>query len=226
MTAPMLLLILAPIAYLIGSIPFGLLVGLAKGIDVRKAGSGNIGATNVGRLLGKKFFWIVFSLDLLKGMLPSLAAGWLVHFSIEDRSIVTLWMLVAFAPFVGHIFSIFLKFSGGKGVATAGGVLLGIWPYYTLPVVAGIVIFALVYLVFGYISLASIVGAISFVILYIVIGLALGWPIFAQQLPLLICAIGMALAIVIKHRGNIVRLLAGTEPKAKKVAAAGQEPLA
>ncbi|HUB23958.1 MAG TPA: glycerol-3-phosphate 1-O-acyltransferase PlsY [Tepidisphaeraceae bacterium] len=214
MTTAQLLLILAPIAYVAGSIPFGLLVGFSKGIDVRKSGSGNIGATNVGRLLGKKFFWIVFTLDLLKGMLPSLAAGWIAHFEVGDRSIVLLRLLVAFAAVLGHMFSIFLKFKGGKGVATSAGILLGIWPYYTLPALAGIVVFWTVYAIFRYISLASIVGAISFVILYVGFGLAMGWPIFAQQLPLLIGAILLASAIVVKHRGNIVRLLNGTEHKA------------
>src|ERR1700722_7417210 len=192
MTTAQTLLLLAPLAYLVGSIPFGLIVGLANGVDVRKAGSGNIGATNVGRLLGKKFFWIVFSLDLLKGMLPSLAAGWLVHFSVVDRSTVLLWLLVAFAAIVGHMFSLFLKFKGGKGVATSAGVLLGIWPYYTLPAMPAVLIFWIVFAIFGYISLASMIGAAAFVVLYVAIGLGLGWPIFAQQSPLLIAAILLA----------------------------------
>src|SRR5258706_12716884 len=79
MTIAQQLLILTPIAYVLGSVPFGLLVGLAKGIDPRKAGSGNIGATNIGRLLGGRFFAIVFTLDFLKGLLPTLAASWMVH---------------------------------------------------------------------------------------------------------------------------------------------------
>src|ERR1700733_13570147 len=119
------LLLLAPLAYLVGSIPFGLIVGLANGVDVRKAGSGNIGATNVGRLLGKKFFWIVFSLDLLKGMLPSLAAGTVIGFAPGDRPTYILWLLVGFAAIFGHMFSIFLGFKGGKGVSTSAGALLG-----------------------------------------------------------------------------------------------------
>src|SRR5271165_5680271 len=97
MTASAALVLLIPLAYLAGGIPFGLLVGLAKGVDVRTAGSRNIGATNVGRLLGKKFFWIVFVLDLLKGALPTLAAGLLIRHSTGDWRNDLHWMLVGLA---------------------------------------------------------------------------------------------------------------------------------
>src|SRR3954465_4532774 len=103
------LLILLPIAYLMGSVPFGLIVGLAKGVDPRKAGSGNIGATNVGRLLGGRYFALVFTLDLLKGLIPTAAA-------VAASNDVFVWLLVGFATIVGHMFSLFLKFKGGKGV--------------------------------------------------------------------------------------------------------------
>src|SRR5689334_7446409 len=102
------LLLLIPVAYLLGSIPFGLLVGKAKGIDVRTAGSGNIGATNVGRLLGKKFFFLVFFLDLLKSLLPMLIASFVVHRIPEeqrDARMYLLWLLVGFAAVIGHMFS-------------------------------------------------------------------------------------------------------------------------
>jgi acyl phosphate:glycerol-3-phosphate acyltransferase len=214
MTLAHALMALTPLAYIIGSIPFGLLVGWAKGIDVRKAGSGNIGATNVGRLLGRKFFWLVFGLDLLKGLLPSLAAGWILHFSAADRVDFSLWLLVAFAAILGHMFCLFLKFKGGKGVSTSAGALLGIWPYYTLPALAGAAVFAAVYKMFGYISLASMIGAVSFCAAYVLIGLSLGWPILGDQMPLLAAAIILALLIILKHRANIARLLAGTENRA------------
>src|SRR5712691_3843814 len=115
-------LILIPIAYLVGSIPFGLIVGLAKGVDPRKAGSGNIGATNLGRLLGGRFFAIVFTLDFLKGFLPTLAGAWVVHRAGAgniDWVVYLLWLAVGFAAIAGHMFSVFLKFKGGKGVATS-----------------------------------------------------------------------------------------------------------
>src|SRR5438552_15445688 len=114
MTPQHLLLILIPIAYLIGSIPFGLIVGLSKGVDPRQAGSGNIGATNVGRLLGGKFFALVFTLDLLKGLLPMLAAGWIVRrinssgSAMDPRALYCLSLLVGFAAICGHVFTTFL----------------------------------------------------------------------------------------------------------------------
>src|SRR5580658_2649420 len=102
-SAQILLLAFIPAAYLAGSVPFGLVVGLARGIDPRKAGSGNIGATNVGRLLGGRFFALVFTLDLLKGLLPTLAAGAVLHFPRgADPLSYVLWLLVAFATIIGH----------------------------------------------------------------------------------------------------------------------------
>src|SRR3954454_21086531 len=157
MDVPITLLIAA--SYLLGSVPFGLMVGRAKGIDPRTAGSGNIGATNLGRLLGKKFFFLVFTLDMLKGMLPVLAAGLLVHDRPDTQQKFVLWLLVAFAAIAGHMFSIFLGFKGGKGVATSCGVLLGLWPYYTLPGLVSIGSFIVVVYFSRYISLSSIVAA-------------------------------------------------------------------
>src|SRR5258706_11074153 len=129
-----ILLALIPLAYFAGAIPFGLIIARTQGIDPRTAGSGNIGATNVGRLLGGKFFAIVFILDLLKGLLPTLAAdailarfrGNAADYRAEDY---LLWLLVGFAAICGHMFSVFLKFKGGKGVATSAGVILGVYPF-------------------------------------------------------------------------------------------------
>ena len=216
MTPVQMLLILLPVSYLIGAIPFGLIVGLSKGIDVRKAGSGNIGASNVGRLLGKKYFRIVFALDLGKGLLPALAAGFVVHFQATDPTLELLWLIVAYAAMVGHMFSIFLGFKGGKGVATAAGILLGIFPYFTIPVVFGLTLWYVIFKITRYISVASIIGSSSLPVFYIIIGLIARWPVFGRQLPLLIAAILMALMIVVKHRGNIARLMAGTENRAPK----------
>jgi glycerol-3-phosphate acyltransferase PlsY len=213
MTAAQSLLFLTPLAYLSGSIPFGLLVGKAKGIDVRKAGSGNIGATNVGRVLGKKFFWLVFGLDMLKGLVPSLTAGWIIGFSPGDWQDYLLWLIVAFAAILGHVFSVFLRFKGGKGVSTSAGAMVGIWPYFTYPAVAAMAIFTLVFLAFGYISLASMIGAVAFCAAYVAIGSLMGWDIWREQSPLLIATVMLAVLIIYKHRANIRRLVAGTEPK-------------
>src|SRR5689334_25205210 len=122
--------LLVPVAYLLGSIPFGLIVGKSRGVDPRKAGSGNIGATNVGRLLGPRFFWLVFTLDLLKGFSPTLAAYFVLRRWNElppDALTCFVWLLVGFAAIFGHMFSCFLHFRGGKGVATSAGVFLGLF---------------------------------------------------------------------------------------------------
>jgi glycerol-3-phosphate acyltransferase PlsY len=204
---------LVPIAYVVGSIPFGLLVGLAKGIDPRKAGSGNIGATNVGRLLGAKYFALVFTLDLLKGLCPMLAAALLLPPGDRTAATFGLWLLVGFAAIIGHTYSLFLHFKGGKGVATSTGVILGLFPYYTYPTFVAIVVFLIVVKSTRYVSLASIVGSSFFTIAYVAMGLAMGWPIFGAQLPLLLFAFVVAGLIIVRHRANITRLREGTESK-------------
>ncbi len=210
-----LLLLMLPIAYVTGSVPFGLLVGLSKGVDPRKAGSGNIGATNVGRLLGGRYFAIVFILDLLKGMLPMLAAAAMLRapFRGEAMSVgdYALWIAVGFAAIFGHLFSCFLKFKGGKGVATSAGVMLGLFPYFTIPGLLAIFIWLSVFMPSRYVSLASIAGAGAFPLLYVGVGLLRGWPVFGEQWPLLAFSILVAVMIVWKHRSNIARLRAGTE---------------
>jgi glycerol-3-phosphate acyltransferase PlsY len=206
----MLLLALIPIAYVIGSIPFGLVVGLAKGVDPRKAGSGNIGATNVGRLLGGRYFALVFTLDLLKGLIPTALAGVVLR-GASSPADFALWLLVGFAAIAGHMFSLFLKFTGGKGVATSAGVLLGVWPYFTLPGVVAIATFLILFKATRYVSVASMGGAGIFPVAYVIIGLARGQRVFGQQWPLLAFACLVAVLIIYKHRTNIARLRAGTE---------------
>jgi glycerol-3-phosphate acyltransferase PlsY len=218
MTVVQELLILVVAAYLVGSIPFGLVVGLARGVDPRRAGSGNIGATNVGRLLGGRYFALVFSLDLLKGMLPMVAAGCVLHWRAVGAQTYLLWMLVGFAAIVGHLFSVFLRFKGGKGVATSAGVILGLWPYYTLPGIVAAGLFVVLFKKTRYVSLSSMVAAGAFPVLYVIFGEALGWPVLGAQWPLLAFAILVAGLIVWKHRANIARLRAGTEHRFVKQA--------
>jgi glycerol-3-phosphate acyltransferase PlsY len=196
-----------------GAIPFGLLVGLSKGIDPRKAGSGNIGATNVGRLLGGKYFALVFILDVLKGLGPMLAAAWVLHGKANSSNQYVLWLLIAFAAIVGHMFSVFLKFKGGKGVATGAGVALGVFPYFTWAAIIGLTTFYVVFKITRIVSLGSISGAVMLVVSYVVIGLICDWEIFGAQLPLLIFVVLLAGMIIYRHRENIARLRAGTEPK-------------
>ncbi len=192
MTSTTLLLILIPVAYLVGSIPFGLIVGLARGVDVRTAGSGNIGATNVGRLLGKQFFFLVFFLDLLKSLLPMAIASWVVGRIPEaqrDWPLYLAWLLVGFAAVIGHMFSVFLRFKGGKGVATSAGVVLGLYPYFTLAGLAVMGVFVVVFFATRYISLGSIVAACAFPLAYFAIGMMRRWPVLGDQLPLLVFAV-------------------------------------
>lgn len=211
-----ILLILIPAGYLVGSIPFGLLVGLARGVDVRQKGSGNIGATNVGRLLGGKFFALVFALDVLKGMAPMLAAGLVLGFAAHTPLGYLLWLLVGFAAVLGHMFSVFLGFRGGKGVATSTGMMLGLWPYYTLPLLAAAAVFGAAFWRTRIVSLGSILGAITLPIAYAAMGL-LFWPThLPAQWPLLAFAVIVATMIVYKHRSNITRLRAGNEPRVKR----------
>jgi glycerol-3-phosphate acyltransferase PlsY len=221
----MFLLLLIPIAYVVGSIPFGLIVGLARGVDVRTAGSGNIGATNVGRLLGRKFFFFVFFLDMLKSLLPMAIASWIVSRIPEAERgwpLYLMWLLVGFAAVIGHMFSMFLRFKGGKGVATSAGVVLGLYPYFTLAGIAVIGVFVIVFLATRYISLGSMVAACAFPVLYFAIGKLRHWPVTGDQLPLLAFSIVMGALIVWKHRTNIARLRAGTENRvgSRKPAAA------
>lgn len=215
MTTAQQLLCLLPIAYVLGSVPFGLLVGLAKGIDPRKAGSGNIGATNVGRLLGGRYFAVVFILDFLKGLLPTLAASWVVHRSNTTLNTTTylLWLAVGFAAIFGHMFSLFLKFKGGKGVATSAGVLMGVFPDYTMAAIVVVVVWGIFFAVSRTISLASIAGALAFPIIYVGISLARHEPLLGERWPLLAFCTLVAVMVVWKHRANIARLRAGTEPK-------------
>jgi glycerol-3-phosphate acyltransferase PlsY len=207
------MLLLAGFAYVMGSIPFGLIVGRCKGVDPRTAGSRNIGATNVGRLLGGRYFAIVFLLDMVKGMLPMVIGGLMIHNEPRTHLHYVLWLMVGFAAIAGHMFSVFLKFKGGKGVATGAGVALGLFPYFTLPAVAGILVFATIAYATRIVSLGSIVAAVAFPIAYVCFGLGFGWPILGTQLPLLIFAVLLCSLIIYRHRTNIARLRAGTEQK-------------
>jgi glycerol-3-phosphate acyltransferase PlsY len=204
------LLILIVVAYFIGSIPFGLLVGWTRGIDVRRAGSGNIGASNVGRLLGKRYFWGVMSFDLIKSLLPMLAAKYVTAGTTPCPLMFGLWLGVGFAALLGHMFSIYLKFKGGKGVASSAGIMLGLYPYLTLPGAVTIATFVIFYLATRYISVGSIAAAIMFPVSYLGFTFASGARL-SEQWPLLAFSVVISALVIIKHRGNIARLRAGTE---------------
>lgn len=189
-------IILVIASYLLGSVPTGLLLGKALGVDIRAAGSGNIGATNVYRTLGRKVGIVTLLGDCLKGLVPVLAARWL---GLPD-----IWVAAAgFAAFFGHVYTVFLRFKGGRGVATALGVFLGTCP---MAVLLALGVFSLVLWKWRYVSLASITAAAAMPIFVAVID---GRPLIIAMTLLI------AVLIIWKHHENISRLRAGTENKFK-----------
>lgn len=205
-------------AYLLGSIPFGVLIARAHGKDLRSIGSGNIGATNVARALGRKWAYICFALDVLKGAIPMFATLPLTRtLSTQSQTgkavVLWFWLAIGCAAILGHIFPIYLKFKGGKGVSTSFGVALGLWPYFTICALFAIAIWTVVVLIGRYVSLASITASISFPLVLIVsILLVPGWD-FTSLWPLLIAACAIPLMVILRHRENIKRLITGTENK-------------
>lgn len=187
------------IGFLCGSIPFGYLAGRVNGVDVRKVGSGNVGATNVFRALGKKWGITVFILDMLKGFLPVQGAAMSLKGQPSEEIFI---ILVGVAALLGHSFTPFLKFKGGKGVATSTGVFLALMP---AALGVAIVIWGLVWLILRYVSLASIVAAASFPLLACFFYRGKIWFISA--------AFVMGALIIIRHWSNIQRLWNGTERK-------------
>lgn len=185
-------------AYVIGSIPSGLLLARARGIEIRDFGSGNIGATNVSRALGKKLGAVVLVLDALKGALPIGAVLLLGYHDSVDPFVLT---ATGAAAISGHCFSLFLRFHGGKGVATSLGVFLVVAPLAALIAVA---VFAVVYAGFRVASLGSVTAALSMAPSLLILG--------ASDAAVTL-AIAAGLLIVVMHRGNLGRVLRGQEHK-------------
>lgn len=188
------------LCYLIGSIPFGVIMGRLRGIDIQKVGSGNIGATNVLRSIGVVPAIIVFTLDAFKGCAAVLICESL-NMGHVGQYIVVAGALLAI---MGHSFSIFLKFTGGKAVSTSLGVIIGL--NWTIALIA-FVIWVVVVAVTRYVSLGSMIGAIS------VPAMMFFWKSQHVAPAYLALAILASLGIVIKHKSNIRRLLSGTESK-------------
>jgi acyl phosphate:glycerol-3-phosphate acyltransferase len=191
-------------AYLLGAVPFGLLIARANGIDIRQHGSGNIGATNVMRVLGRKAGFTTFALDALKGWIPAggfpLLAQRLDYAGMEPMA---LGISCGVASVLGHSFPVYLRFKGGKGVATGAGVLLGIAPFAA---VIGLASWGIAFKVTRYVSLASILAAI------IVAGV--GWWHYGQESLLLPSVLSVIVfLVIIRHRSNILRLLGGNEKR-------------
>jgi glycerol-3-phosphate acyltransferase PlsY len=217
MDSKLILLLLMPVAYVLGSIPFGLIVGLSKGVDPRTAGSKNIGATNVGRLLGIRYFFYVFLLDMLKGLVPMAIASYcLSRMGPAANRTATenlLHLLIGFAAILGGSFSLFLRFKGGKAVSVSCGVALGLYPFFTLAGLVAVAIWIGVFAASKYVSLASMTAAAAFPVAFLAIGEVRHWDVFGRQLPLLIFSTLVTVLIIVRHRTNISRLLAGTETR-------------
>jgi glycerol-3-phosphate acyltransferase PlsY len=195
-------------AYLIGSIPSGYLVGRMKGVDLRKVGSGNIGATNALRVLGKKWGYFVFAADFLKGWL-AVAIGFAAATHFPPDHAILAGIIAAVFAMVGHIFPVWLGFKGGKGIATSGGIMIGLFPGWVF--LCGLVVWVVFFYGTRYVSVASIAAAIS---LPVSSGILMLFGRCDWRL-VIIAALMCALAVW-RHKSNIERLLAGTEKKFEK----------
>jgi glycerol-3-phosphate acyltransferase PlsY len=202
MSMPLIVTLLTLFAYLLGAIPNGLLIGRIKGVDIRKVGSGNIGATNVFRSLGRGWGILTFVLDALKGLIPALVFPLLIARLMGQPLNRDYGILFGIAAIAGHNWPVYLRFKGGKGVATSAGVLIGIAP---AAVLIGALCWGIVCALSRYVSLASIAAAVAVPIA--------GWILYLPQrgplLPGVLTLLGAV--IIVRHRANIKRLRTGTE---------------
>jgi len=199
---------LVAIAYLIGAIPFGFIIGRIVGkIDIRQHGSGNIGATNVGRVLGSKWGLIVFVLDLAKGLVP-VAVLSRVLLAPQSHDLPHWQVAAGIATILGHMFPCWLGFRGGKGVATALGVVAYLAP---VPTAAAVVIFGLSFAIWRIVSLSSMLASIGFALCQVV----LLWPaLFSREhWSLSLFSLLVPALIIGRHRSNIARIWRGEEKK-------------
>jgi glycerol-3-phosphate acyltransferase PlsY len=204
------------LAYLVGAIPFGMLIARAKGVDIRKVGSGNIGATNVFRSVSKTLGILTFMADALKGWAPA----WIFPIVVAKLSgtacPVGLGLAYAALAIMGHTWSVYIGFKGGKGVATSAGALIGIAPVETG---IGLLCWVVVFAVSRYVSLASIVAVVTVAVF--------AWVRDREQgLGLPVALTALALLIVWRHKGNIQRLLNGTEHRFSKTKKAAPDAAA
>jgi glycerol-3-phosphate acyltransferase PlsY len=194
--ASMVIALVLLAAIFLGSVPTGVIVARAKGVDLRKVGSGNIGTTNVGRALGKKWAAFVLVVDASKGALPVLLLG---------RIFADPWMPVlgGFAAVLGQVFSVFLRGRGGKGVATSLGAGLALAP---LPALACAAVFTILVVLFRISSIGSIVGVASFPLFL--------WLFHLASPARLAFASVVAVLVIVRHKDNLIRLVRGEEHRA------------
>ncbi|MBC04562.1 MAG: acyl-phosphate glycerol 3-phosphate acyltransferase [Phycisphaerae bacterium] len=194
------------------------MIARSRGVDIRLEGSGNPGATNVGRVLGKPFGIACFFLDAIKGAVPVLLSGWLAGILGTGSNEMTApaawgWLLVAIMTILGHCFSPWIGFRGGKGVATGFGAVLAMWPVLTMPAIAAFVVWGLVLLVTRVMSLASIVGSLVLPATVLAMAVVPDTPGAnpGASIPFLVVTSLVSALIVFRHRGNLARLQQGRE---------------
>ena len=200
----------ALISYLLGSIPAGYLAGRVAGIDIRHAGSGNIGATNVMRVLGKRYGYPVFIVDFLKGLI-AVSLSFLIEKRAQPLSVPNelIGIIAAISCVIGHSFPVWLSFKGGKGVATSMGGLFGLMPFVALIAVA---VWLVIFYLTRYVSVASMTAALA-------VPIAILSMTFLGQTggtALLYFSICLAAVVIVRHRSNLSRLMRGTEPRFKR----------
>lgn len=195
------------VAYLIGSIPFGYLIARGRGVDILRQGSGNIGATNVGRVLGRRFGVLVFLLDFAKGAVPTGLAVWLGDAGEWPHFLPA---TVGLAAFLGHLFPVYLRFRGGKGVATGAGVVVVLLP---MPAGGALLIWVAVLLASRYVSLASLAAAATLAVLQL--GLAPA-PFDREHVVLSVFCLIAAGLVILRHRANLGRLLQSNENRLRE----------
>jgi glycerol-3-phosphate acyltransferase PlsY len=197
--------------YLAGSVPFSWLIGRMRGVDIREHGSRNIGATNCGRVCGAPWGVLAFVLDVAKGFLPVFfAATYWAPMQAEahgPRAAILLLVAVAVAPILGHVFPVWLRFRGGKAVATSLGVLAAL-PMLQGMALAAFGVWVVILLVTRYVSVASSVAAIVFVCGYLVFESAKAW---GDYLPVTVFVVLLVATVLVRHRSNYARLMKGTE---------------
>ncbi|HCV7809825.1 TPA: glycerol-3-phosphate 1-O-acyltransferase PlsY [Staphylococcus aureus] len=200
----MMIIVMLLLSYLIGAFPSGFVIGkLFFKKDIRQFGSGNTGATNSFRVLGRPAGFLVTFLDIFKGFITVFFPLWLpVHADGPISTFFTNGLIVGLFAILGHVYPVYLKFKGGKAVATSAGVVLGVNPILLLILA---IIFFIVLKIFKYVSLASIVAAICCVIGSLII----------QDYILLVVSFLVSIILIIRHRSNIARIFRGEEPKIK-----------
>lgn len=200
------------VSYLAGSIPFGFIIGKCHGVDIRREGSGNIGATNVTRVIGPWWGKLCFLLDFLKGFLASGAVILLTGSGTFSDPAGILPVAAALALVLGHIYPVYLKFKGGKGISTAAG---AVFPLCPLAVLIALAVWIVLFLTTRYVSVASIAAAavlpVTAVILYL-----FKLPGATDSLPVVVLFILLGDLAILKHISNIKRLLNGTENRFSK----------